>query len=225
MPVTLAMSIAVFDDDAAEVDRARHADAAARLDTVRAATDAGFRVTVFLMPILPHLTDSIAGDRRRPRAASSAAGAARVVYGALHLRPGAKQWFMQWLEREHPDLVSSYRGLYPGVSATAPKAYRAWLAKRVRPLLRMHGLDGRDEDEHPRGRPQPGLAARTPACSGWDRSAARGSRHPPDRGSAPASLSPRCSEHTGPPRPRKSRNAANARPRMRRGLRCTRRTR
>jgi len=74
----------------------------------------------------------------------------RVVFGALHLRPGAKGWFLQWLGQQHPELVSSYRGLYPGVAAYAPKGYRAWLGKRVRPLLRAHGLDGRLEDDQPR---------------------------------------------------------------------------
>ncbi len=162
--VTLAMSIAVFDDVLQKSIEPGTPSAAARLDTVRAATAAGFRVTVFLMPILPHLTDSIA-VLDDALAQIRAAGAARVVYGALHLRPGAKQWFLQWLEREHPHLVSSYRGLYPGVSTSAPKAYRTWLGKRMRPLLRMHRLDGWDEDEHPRGRPQPGLAARAPESS------------------------------------------------------------
>jgi len=162
--VSLAMSIAVFDDTLQHSIEPGTPSADARLDTVRAATAAGFRVTVFLMPILPHLTDSIPVlDDALARI--RAAGAARVVYGALHLRPGAKQWFLQWLEREHPHLVSSYRGLYPGVSVTAPKAYRTWLGKRMRPLLRMHRLDGWDEDDHPRGRPQPGLAARTPPAS------------------------------------------------------------
>ncbi|MGP6206149.1 radical SAM protein, partial [Microbacterium sp. F2] len=138
--------------------------AAARLETVRAATDAGFRVTVFLMPILPHLTDSIATlDDALGRI--RAAGAHRVVFGALHLRPGAKQWFWQWLEREHPELVGSYRGLYPGASAYAPKPYRQWLAKRVRPLLRVHGLTGHAEEEAPPREPVPGLAARRAAAS------------------------------------------------------------
>ncbi|MFN3950738.1 Rv2578c family radical SAM protein, partial [Microbacterium sp.] len=158
--VSIAMSIAVFDDALQRAIEPGTPSAEARLDTVRAATAAGFRVTVFLMPILPHLTDSIeALDDALARI--RAAGAARVVYGALHLRPGAKQWFLPWLEREYPHLVSSYRGLYPGVSVSAPKAYRTWLGKRMRPLLRMHQLDGWDEDDHPRGRPQPGLAART----------------------------------------------------------------
>ncbi len=160
--VSIAMSIAVFDDALQHLIEPGTPTAAARLDTVRAATEAGFRVTVFLMPILPHLTDSIAAiDDALTRI--KAAGATRVVYGALHLRPGAKQWFMEWLGQQHPELVSSYLGLYPGASTTAPKAYRAWLAKRVRPLLRVHGLDGHAEDDHPRGTPVAGLAARADA--------------------------------------------------------------
>ncbi|MBW9095548.1 Rv2578c family radical SAM protein [Microbacterium jejuense] len=160
--VTLAMSIAVFDDELQHLIEPGTPNATARLETVRAATEAGFRVTVFLMPIIPHLTDSIAAiDHALARI--KAAGAVRVVYGALHLRPGAKQWFLQWLAERHPELVSSYRGLYPGATANAPKAYRAWLAKRVRPLLRVHGLDGRAEEENERGAPVAGLASRADA--------------------------------------------------------------
>ncbi|GAA1467353.1 Rv2578c family radical SAM protein [Microbacterium thalassium] len=147
--VSLAMSIAVFDDDLQKLVEPGTPSAAARLETVRAATEAGFGVTVFLMPIMPHLTDSIPHiDHALTRIKES--GAVRVVYGPLHLRPGAKQWFFQWLETHRPELVSSYRGLYPGAAANASKAYRSWLAKRVRPLLRVHGLDGREEDDAPR---------------------------------------------------------------------------
>lgn len=157
--VSLAMSIAVFDDTLQKLLEPGTPSAAARLETVRAATEAGFTVTVFLMPILPHLTDSIpALDHALSQI--RAAGAVRVVFGALHLRPGAKQWFLRWLGERHPELVSSYLGLYPGATANAPKAYRAWLSKRVRPLLRVHGLDGRAEDDEPRSAPMPGLAAR-----------------------------------------------------------------
>jgi len=157
--VRIAMSIAVFDDALQKSVEPGTPSAAARLATVRAATEAGFDVTVFLMPVLPHLTDSIpALDHALTEI--RAAGATRVVYGALHLRPGAKQWFFRWLEREHPELLTSYRALYPGVAATAPKVYRSWLAKRVRPLLRMHGLDGHGEDQQPRRAPIRGLAER-----------------------------------------------------------------
>lgn len=144
--VDIQMSIAMYDDELQKAIEPGTPTTQARLDTVRALTDAGFRVTVFLMPIMPHMTDSVdAIDTALARI--KAAGAVRVIYGALHLRPGVKPWFMQWLGEFRPDLLSSYRGLYPGMSAEAPKPYRQWLSKRVRPLIRMHRLDGYDEIE------------------------------------------------------------------------------
>lgn len=144
--VDIQMSIAMYDDELQKAIEPGAPTTQARLDTVRALSDAGFRVTVFLMPIMPHMTDSVdAIDTALARI--KAAGAVRVIYGALHLRPGVKPWFMQWLGEFRPDLLSSYRGLYPGMSAEAPKPYRQWLSKRVRPLIRMHRLDGYDEIE------------------------------------------------------------------------------
>lgn len=155
VPVDVQMSIAMYDDDLQKTIEPGAPTTQARLDTVRALADAGFRVTVFLMPIMPHMTDSVAAiDDALTRI--KAAGARTVIYGALHLRPGVKPWFFQWLGEARPDLVSSYRGLYPGASAEAPKAYRQWLAKRARPLIRAHGLDGRHEDDYPQRGIRPG---------------------------------------------------------------------
>ena len=149
VPVDVQMSIAMYDDELQKAIEPGAPTTQARLDTVRALADAGFPVTVFLMPIMPHMTDSIAAiDSALVRIKE--AGARSVIYGALHLRPGVKPWFFEWLGAHRPDLVSSYRGLYPGASAEAPKGYRQWLAKRARPLIRMHGLDGRHEDDYPR---------------------------------------------------------------------------
>ena len=58
----------------------------------------------------------------------------------LHLRPGAREWFMAWLAREHPELVPRYEQLYAR-RAYVPAEYRTWLAQRVAPLLTKHGLD------------------------------------------------------------------------------------
>lgn len=146
VPISLAMSIAVYDDELQQAIEPGTPTAQARLDTVRAAADAGFPVSVFLMPVLPHLTDAPeALDAALARV--KAAGAARVVHGALHLRPGVKPWFMRWLAREHPELLPAYRGLYPGASVNAPPAYRTMLSQRIRPLIRAHGLDGRADDD------------------------------------------------------------------------------
>jgi DNA repair photolyase len=139
VPVDLAMSIAIYDDELQESIEPGTPSTTARLATVSAARDHGLPVTVFLMPILPYLTDTRAHlDGALERVA--AAGATSVMHTALHLRPGTKEWFMQWLEREHPELVDRYEEMYK-FSAYAPKAYRKWLADKFRPLARKHGLN------------------------------------------------------------------------------------
>jgi DNA repair photolyase len=136
--VDLAMSIAVYDDELQQSVEPGTPSTAARLATVKAAREHGLPVTVFLMPILPYLTDSRAHlDAALDRIAE--AGASGVLHTALHLRPGVKEWFMLWLAREHPELVPRYEAMYRG-SAYAPKEYRKWLADKVRPLVRAHGL-------------------------------------------------------------------------------------
>jgi DNA repair photolyase len=139
VPVDLAMSIAIFDDELQQSVEPGTPSTAARLATVKAAREAGLPCAVFMMPVLPHLTDTVEHlDRAFGLIAES--GASSVVYSALHLRPGAREWYAAWLAREHPELVGRYREMYSGGSY-APKEYRAWLARRVKPLLRKHGLD------------------------------------------------------------------------------------
>ncbi|MGB4137426.1 MAG: Rv2578c family radical SAM protein [Microbacterium sp.] len=146
VPVDVQLSIAMYDDALQRSAEPGAPQTQARLDTVRALADAGFRVGVFLMPVLPHLTDSVAHiDSALGRIKD--AGADHVVYGVLHLRAGVKPWFLRWLEQYRPDLLSSYRSLYPGVAAEAPKDYKKWLARRMRPLIRRHGLYAEAEDD------------------------------------------------------------------------------
>ena len=92
--------------------------------------EAGLACSVFLMPILPYLTDSRAHLDTALRQAKEA-GASSVMYTALHLRPFVKEWFMLWLERERPELVGRYVQLYGG-NAYAPTGYRKWLAARIK---------------------------------------------------------------------------------------------
>ncbi|MGP5265629.1 Rv2578c family radical SAM protein [Brachybacterium alimentarium] len=150
VPVDLSMSIAVFDDELQKAVEPGTPSTAARLATVRAAADAGFRVTVFLMPIMPWLTDSNA-QLESALAQIAEAGAVRVVFGALHLRPGAKEWFLEWIQREHPELAVGYQRFY-GNASYAPSGYRKDLARRVRPLLARHGLDPHEDEDQPEQR-------------------------------------------------------------------------
>lgn len=139
--VEVAMSIAIYDDDLQSSVEPGTPSAPARLATVTAVRDAGLECGVFLMPILPYLTDSLEHlDEALRRVA--AAGASYALFSSLHLRPGVKPWFMMWLQREHPELLPAYTRLYAD-GPYAPKEYRNWLAERIRPLIRSHGLERR----------------------------------------------------------------------------------
>jgi DNA repair photolyase len=113
---------------------------AARLDLVRRITDAGLSCGVMVAPVLPLLTDSAeALDALLAQVKEAGATGATVL--ALHLRPGTREWFLEWLAREHPRLVEPYARLYRRGAYIDP-AYRHALAERVAPLLRRHGLSG-----------------------------------------------------------------------------------
>ncbi len=143
VPVDLQMSIAVFDDSLQQSVEPGTPTTAARLATVRAARDAGLGCGVLMMPVLPWLTDSVEHlDTAFARLAE--AGATSVMTSALHLRPGAREWYLGWLEREHPHLVARYRELYAG-GANAERGYREWLAERVREVRRRHRFEVADE--------------------------------------------------------------------------------
>ncbi|MEV0155276.1 intein-containing Rv2578c family radical SAM protein [Micromonospora sp. NPDC050686] len=109
-----------------------------RLDAVRAFADAGFEVGVLMAPILPGLSDSDESIEATVSAIATA-GASSVTPLALHLRPGAREWYAHWLGREHPHLVPRYREFYRAGSY-APQAYQRELTARVRMAARRHGL-------------------------------------------------------------------------------------
>ncbi|MEW2385345.1 intein-containing Rv2578c family radical SAM protein [Micromonospora sp. NPDC047707] len=125
-----------------------------RLDAVRRLTDAGFAVGVLMAPILPGLSDD---DESIDATVSAiaAAGAASVTPLALHLRPGAREWYARWLGREFPHLVPRYRELYRS-GAYAPQSYQRELTARVRIAARRHGLHrGERGDNRQLSEPRP----------------------------------------------------------------------
>ncbi|HEY8587942.1 MAG TPA: Rv2578c family radical SAM protein [Naasia sp.] len=138
VPVDLAMSIAVYDDELQQSVEPGTPSTSARLATVAAARERGLRCSVFVMPVLPYLTDTVA-HLDDAFARIKAADATSVLYSALYLKPGTKEWYLGWLDRTHPELSGRYRALYRK-GDYAPEEYRKWLGARISPLLRKHGL-------------------------------------------------------------------------------------
>jgi DNA repair photolyase len=138
--VGLGVSIAIYDGALHASLEPGTPSPRARLDLVRAIRAAGFECGVLLAPVLPRLTDS-AEQLESAVARLADAGATGVTVIPLHLRPGAREWFMAWLARQRPDLVPAYEQLYARGSYVS-RDYRERLSRRVRPLLARHGLDG-----------------------------------------------------------------------------------
>ena len=66
----------------------------------------------------------------------------RVKLAVLHLRSGAREWFLAWLSREHPELVPAYSRLY-GRGAYAPRSYQHDVAAQVREAAVRYGIGTR----------------------------------------------------------------------------------
>ena len=84
-----------------------------RLKVLRMLVDAGIEAGVGMAPILPGISD-------RPEqleavvAAAASAGACFVWANLVYLKPGTKEHFFNFLEREFPQLLERYRELFKG---------------------------------------------------------------------------------------------------------------
>ena len=120
-----------------------------RLEACATLNDAGLRCGVLMGPVVPYLSDSPAQLAAAVKAAA-AAGAVHVTPIVLHLRPGAREWFLGWLRQAHPDLVPRYAELY-GRGAYARKDYQARIAAQVRDLAERFGVGRARGGPTPRG--------------------------------------------------------------------------
>ena len=124
-----------------------------RLAACAAMNGHGLRCGVLMGPVLPFLSDSpgqLAATVRR----IAASGAAQVTPITLHLRPGAREWYLRWLGEQHPGLVPRYRELY-GTGAYPPRSYQQRIAGQVRALAERYGV-GRASPAQARRLPRPG---------------------------------------------------------------------
>ena len=141
VPVSMGVSLALLDETLHPALEPGTPTPRARLDLVRAISEAGLPCQVLVAPVLPMITDSDQ-DLDHLLGQVAATGASGATVFALHLRPGAREWFLRYLGEQHPDLVGPYAQLYRG-GAYVARSYAADLARRARVLLRRHGLDGR----------------------------------------------------------------------------------
>jgi DNA repair photolyase len=163
-----------------------------RLGVCAALSSRGLRCGVLMGPVLPFLSDSPA-QLKATVAQIAAAGANNVSPIVLHLRPGAREWFMGWLREHHPGLVGSYLSLY-GSRAYAPRAYQQQITDQVRELATAFGVGRASPAQARRASSAPARRSAGPAQSrnarrtARSRAAAAADRPAPQRAEVQLSL-------------------------------------
>ena len=139
--VLVSFSLSSADDDVSAVFEPGVPPPSERLAAIRALTERGIPAGVFLLPVIPFVTDSpeMIGATLT---AASAAGARYVLFGGMTLKEGRqKEHFLSALSRVRPELVPRCRELYTGDQwGRAAGGYYARLARMFGRLACEHGV-------------------------------------------------------------------------------------
>ena len=108
---------------------------ARRLRTVTTLTEAGVSCGVLVAPVLPGISDA---DEQLDRLVHAAvrAGARSIATVPLHLRPGVREHYLEWLRGSHPELLPDHLRRFR--TAYQPDDERRTLAARVQELAATH---------------------------------------------------------------------------------------
>lgn len=128
--IAASLSIPTLDERAWRATEPHTPHPRARLEAVAELGRNGIPTGVLIAPLMPGINDSPEQVEPLLQAAIEA-GATSIGGLALHLRPGVKEVFMDWLRSKRPDLVERYEELYRK-GAYAPKAERERLSALVR---------------------------------------------------------------------------------------------
>jgi DNA repair photolyase len=115
-----------------------------RVEAVRKLVDAGIETGVLIAPVIPGMSD----DAEKLEAVTAAcidAGAVSVSAIALFLKPGVKEHWLEWLERERPELLADHRRRYARGSRL-PKEQQAAISAIVGRVARTRAIDTADAD-------------------------------------------------------------------------------
>jgi DNA repair photolyase len=137
---TVAFSIPTIDEEVWARTEPGTPPPTKRLKVLRTLVDAGIEAGVGMAPILPGISDS-AHQLEATVAAVAEAGACFLWANIVYLKPGTKEHFMEFLERDYPQLLRSYQAMFPG--AYAPAAIKTPVAQRVDALKRRYAVGDR----------------------------------------------------------------------------------
>ncbi len=136
--VRVSLSIGTLDEQAWRTSEPGTPPPLQRVEAVRRLNEAGVDCGVLVAPVLPGISDAPDQLEAVVRACIDA-GATSISTVLLHLRPGVRELFLPWLQRERPDLADTYAALYASPSGYAPQEFRRAHAGRMTGLIRSLG--------------------------------------------------------------------------------------
>jgi DNA repair photolyase len=132
----VSFSLSSADDSLSSIFEPGAAAPSERLRALEALRNHGINAGVFLVPVLPFITDG-AESLDASVAAAASAGALYVVFGGMTLKPGRqKDHYLETLERVRPDLVPQCRDLY----AAPMGAYSTGINRSFALAARRHAM-------------------------------------------------------------------------------------
>ncbi|HZV95631.1 MAG TPA: radical SAM protein [Candidatus Nitrosocosmicus sp.] len=146
--LTVNVSLISLDADLLRILEPRAARPDLRLGAMRTLAAAGIVTRLFLMPILPFITDGEHGLRDLLRAGREA-GAREAVWNVLFLRGSARGFYLDVVKREFPWLSARYEALYAR-GTRAESEYREGIERLVERLARESGLAGLTREDRVR---------------------------------------------------------------------------
>jgi DNA repair photolyase len=135
--VTVFFSVPTLDERAWRETEPHTPSPRARLEGVRKMNEAGVPSGILIAPLMPGINDSPEQVGEILRIAEDA-GAISAPAMPLHLRPGVKEVFFEWMRAHRPDLMQRYEELYRNRSyvPAAEKKRIAQMVEGVRPPRR-----------------------------------------------------------------------------------------
>jgi DNA repair photolyase len=136
--IEIHVSLITVDRDLARRIEPRAPTPDARLRGIARLHEAGIRVRVNAMPVLPGITDGSEQLDALVRRVKEA-GADAIVAGSLALRSTARRRYLPFIEQELPALARRYRATFAR-SHMLGQRYRDGLKRQMRAICARHGL-------------------------------------------------------------------------------------
>jgi len=123
----ISMSFSSVDDDISAIVEPGVPSPTRRLNTLAKLKHKGFACGMFLMPVIPFITDTPEQIDKSLRKAKEV-GLDFVIFGGMTLKDGRqKDYFMRVLEDHYPHLTTEYHVIYPGdkYGGAIPRYYQS----------------------------------------------------------------------------------------------------